>query len=113
MSDSLKLISTIDDLHYYLIQALMIEHATLPPYLTALYSLNPGANLDAYQILRTVAVEEMLHLTLAANVFNAVGGNISGVLTDPGFVPSYPTFLPTGADDFQVDRISPNFPERL
>jgi len=103
MSESLKLIETIDDLRYYLTQAMMIEHATVPPYLTALYSLKPETNLEAFHILRTVAVEEMLHLTLAANVFNAVGGNISGVLTNPGFVPTYPTFLPTGATDFQVN----------
>jgi hypothetical protein len=47
-------------------------------------------------------VEEMLHLTLVANVFNAVGGNIKGVLTDKDFIPTYPTYLPTGANDFQV-----------
>ncbi len=102
MTDSLKLITTVEDLHYYLIQGMMIEHATLPPYLTALYSLKPGSNLEAFHIIRAVAVEEMLHLTLAANVFNAVGGDIQGVLTDPGFIPQYPTTLPTGETDFEV-----------
>ncbi len=67
------LIKTVDNLHYYLKQAMMIEHATLPPYITALYSMKPGTNIEAFHILRAVAVEEMLHLTLAANVFNAVG----------------------------------------
>jgi hypothetical protein len=43
----------------------------------------------------------MLHLTLAANVLNAVGG--SPDLTRPGFVPSYPAHLPDGEDDFSVD----------
>ncbi|MFM6200645.1 MAG: ferritin-like domain-containing protein, partial [Dolichospermum sp.] len=103
MIDTLELITTVEDLHYYLIQGLMIEHATLPPYLTALYSLKPGSNLEAFQFIRTVAVEEMLHLTLVANVFNAVGGNIKGVLTDPDFVPTYPTYLPTREDDFEVN----------
>lgn len=103
MIDTLELITTVEDLHYYLIQGLMIEHATLPPYLTALYSLKPGSNLEAFHFIRTVAVEEMLHLTLVANVFNAVGGNITGVLTDPDFVPTYPTYLPTGEDDFEVN----------
>ncbi len=103
MIDSLELITTVEDLHYYLIQGLMIEHATLPPYLTALYSLKPGSNLEAFHFIRTVAVEEMLHLTLVANVFNAVGGNIQGVLTNPDFVPTYPTHLPTGAEDFEVN----------
>jgi hypothetical protein len=48
-----------------------------------------------------VAVEEMLHLTLTANVLNAIGGTPD--LTRPGFVPSYPAQLPDGEDDFSVD----------
>jgi hypothetical protein len=103
MIDSLESIITVEDLHYYLIQGMMIEHATFPPYLTALYSLKPGSNLEAFHFIRTIAVEEMLHLTLIANVFNAVGGNIQGVLTNPDFVPTYPTHLLTKADDFKVD----------
>ena len=95
MTDTYEYIRTVEDLHFYLTQAMVIEHATLPPYLTALYSLKPGSNLEAFHIIRDVAVEEMLHLTLAANVFNAVGGDITGVLTNPDFVPSYPTVLPT------------------
>ena len=59
-------------------------------------------------MIRVVAVEEMLHLTLAANVLNAAGGTPD--LTGPGFVPSYPAYLPDGEDDFQVDlqRFSPD-----
>lgn len=102
MTDRLKLIETVEDLHYYLIQGMKIEHATFPPYLTALYSLKPGSNLEAFHIIRAIAVEEMLHLTLAANVFNAVGGDMKGVLTADDFVPTYPTPLPTGAVDFEV-----------
>ena len=96
------LIKTVDHLHFYLKQAMMIEHATLPPYITALYSMKPNTNLEAFHILRAVAVEEMLHLTLAANVFNAVGGEIKSVFTNPDFIPQYPTFLPTGETDFKV-----------
>jgi len=102
MTDRLRSIQTVEDLRYYLIQAMMIEHATIPPYMTALYSLKPGSNLEAFHVIRAIAVEEMLHLTLVANVFNAVGGNIKGVLTDKDFIPTYPTYLPTGAKDFQV-----------
>ena len=65
--------------------ALRLEHATIPPYLTALYSLRAGSNSPAWHILRVVAVEEMLHLTLVANVMNAVGCKPN--LTDPEFVP--------------------------
>lgn len=95
-------IRTVDQLHAYLRGAMQLEHATIPPYLTALYSIHPGTNPDAVHILRVTAVEEMLHLTLAANVLNAVGGNPD--LTFPGFVPKYPAYLPDGETDFLVSR---------
>jgi hypothetical protein len=98
---SLHRITTVELLHDYLHEALQLEHATIPPYLIALYSLVPGTNSDAFHIVRLVAVEEMLHLTLAANVLNAVGGTPD--LTAPDFVPTYPAYLPDGEDDFQVD----------
>jgi hypothetical protein len=93
-------IKTIEELHEYLYKGLQLEHATLPPYLTALYSLHPGKNSDAWHVIRVVAVEEMLHLTLVANVLNAVGGTPD--LTRPSFVPDYPTRLPCGPDHFKV-----------
>ncbi|MFI1001715.1 ferritin-like protein [Streptomyces galbus] len=93
-------IRTIEELHEYLYKGLQLEHATLPPYLTALYSLHPGKNSDAWHVIRVVAVEEMLHLTLVANVLNAVGGTPD--LTRPDFVPNYPTRLPCGPDYFDV-----------
>ena len=43
----------------------------------------------------------MLHLTLAANILNAVGG--APDLTTPGFVPDYPAYLPDGETDFRAD----------
>ena len=67
---------------------MQLEHATIPPYLTALYSIHPGTNSDAYHVLRVTAVEEMLHLTLVANVLNAIGGTPD--LTQPDFVPGLP-----------------------
>jgi len=94
-------ITTIEQLHAYLYAALQLEHATIPPYLTALYSLRNESNSPAWRILRVVVVEEMLHLSLAANVMNAVGGTPD--LTAPDFVPDYPACLPDGEDDFAVD----------
>lgn len=93
-------ITTVDALRRQLHQAMRLEHATIPPYLTALYSLVDGENIAASQILRVVAVEEMLHLTLAANLLNAVGGHPD--LTAPKFVPDYPSRLPDGEKDFKV-----------
>jgi hypothetical protein len=94
-------INNRDDLISYLQTALALEHATIPPYLTAYYSIHSTTNSDAAHIIRVVAVEEMLHLTLVANVLNAIGGKPD--LTRPGFVPSYPAYLPDGENDFTVD----------
>lgn len=93
-------IETVADLHEYLYAAMQLEHATIPPYLMALYSIKPGTNSDATHVLRVVVVEEMLHLTLAANLMNAVGGTVD--LTKSDFVPLYPAHLPDGEEDFAV-----------
>ncbi|WP_208780229.1 ferritin-like domain-containing protein [Streptomyces griseorubiginosus] len=90
-----------DDLIRYLNAAMALEHGTIPTYLTAYYSIRSTTNSDAAHIIRVAAVEEMLHLTLVANVLNAVGGEPD--LTRPGFVPSYPAYLPDGESDFTVD----------
>ncbi len=95
-------IDSLKKLHDYLYAAMQLEHATIPPYLTALYTLKPGKNADAFHVLRVTVVEEMLHLTLAANLMNATGGKVD--LTKPGFTPAYPAYLPDGEDDFQVSR---------
>ncbi|MER6570907.1 ferritin-like protein [Streptomyces sp. NPDC001093] len=99
-----------DDLISYLNAALALEHATIPPYLTAYYSIRSTTNSDAAHIIRVAAVEEMLHLTLVANVLNAIGGKPD--LTHPGFVPSYPAYLPDGENDFTVD-LRPFSPEAV
>ncbi len=93
-------IKTIDDLKGYLYRAMQLEHATIPTYLTALYSLHPQTNSDAYHAIRVVVVEEMLHLTIAANLMNSIGGKVD--LTQDGFLPPFPTYLPDGEDDFEV-----------
>lgn len=97
---SLYEITDLAGLHRHLRAAMQLEHATIPPYLTALYSIKPGSNSEGFHILRTVAVEEMLHLTLTGNLLNAVGGKVD--LTEPGFVPVYPAYLPDGETDFAV-----------
>lgn len=94
-------IPTIESLQKHLYLAMQLEHATVPVYLTALYSIKPGSNVDAVQILRVIAVEEMRHLVLAANILNAIGGTPR--LTSTDFVPDYPAPLPDGEDDFRVN----------
>ncbi|MGN9788128.1 ferritin-like domain-containing protein [Nonomuraea sp. ZG12] len=85
-------IDTLDSLREHLQWAIELEHATLPPYLCALYSLDPERNPDAVEVLGGVFVEEMLHLALAANLLNAVGGRPR--LDTPGMVPPHPRPLP-------------------
>lgn len=95
-------IQSIEDLRTYLVIAMQIEHATIPPYLTALYSIRPGSNNEAVEVIRSVAVEEMLHLTLVCNVYNAIGGTMANTLTASNFIPTYPAYLPTGEREFEV-----------
>jgi len=93
-------IRTPESLHKHLQIAIELEHSTIPPYLCALYSLKDGENLEVAQILRSVVMEEMLHIVLAANVLNAVGG--APDLCHKRFVPDYPTYLPHSDKAFQV-----------
>ncbi|GJM63628.1 ferritin-like protein [Persicobacter diffluens] len=93
-------INTLEDLYDYLYAAIQLEHATIPPYLTAMYSIMPEHNLEAYNLIRVVVVEEMLHLTLSANILNAIGGTPD--LSRADFCPLYPAYLPSGETDFTV-----------
>lgn len=93
------------DLHRYLQVAMKLEHATIPLYLNAYFSLQPGTNDEVGRVIRSVVIEEMLHLTIAANVLNAVGG--CPVLDSPTFVPSFPGPLPMGIDDDLLLHLRP------
>jgi len=72
--------------------AIELEHATIPPYLTALYSLKDGKNKAIADIISGIVFEEMQHMAIAANIMNAIGG--APAIDDPKFVPSYPGGLP-------------------
>lgn len=76
--------------------AILIEHSTIPPYLTALYSIKDGTNASASQIIRSVVVEEMLHMIMVCNVMNAV--NIQPSVNRPQNYPTYPMKLPLNVD---------------
>jgi hypothetical protein len=67
-------IITLDDLRDHLQYAIGLELTTIPAYLCALYSIVPGANTAACEVIQNVVLEEMLRLALAANILNAVGG---------------------------------------
>ncbi len=76
--------------------AILIEHSTIPPYLTALYSIKDGTNALASQIIRSVAVEEMLHLIMVCNVLNAI--DIQPSVNKQENYPTYPMKLPMNVD---------------
>ncbi|MBT2382171.1 ferritin-like protein [Streptomyces sp. ISL-11] len=88
------------DLHVFLQAALTLEHLTIPPYLTAMYTLRPGTNRPAFYAVRAVVLEEMLHLTLVANLLNAVGG--TPLVAHSAFVTGYPARLPYSRDKIPV-----------
>lgn len=93
------------DLYEHLQAAIELEHATIPPYLTAMYSIKPDRNQEAEKIIRSVVVEEMLHMVIAANVLNAIGGHPE--VNKPDFIPTYPGTLPMNVGDGLVVGMAP------
>jgi hypothetical protein len=89
--------SSSQDLERHLQAAVEMEHATIPAYLTAMYSLKPGTNENIAAIIRSVVVEEMLHMTIAANILVAIGGTPE--INNPKFLADYPGRLPLGIAD--------------
>jgi hypothetical protein len=81
----------VEDVRVAVQAAIELEHATMPPYLYALYSLGTS-NPSIQRTLRGILQEEMLHMLLACNLLNAIGGRPK--IHDPAFVPTYPTPLP-------------------
>jgi Ferritin-like len=89
-------ITDLQSLQTALQNAIELEHATIPPYLTAYYTLrgtSPGG-MAARQILHSIVVEEMLHMHLACNILNAIGG--APLINTVNFIPKYPGPLPMG-----------------
>ncbi len=116
MSANKKLEETRKTLCTHLQQALMLELSTIPPYATACYSiLEQGqydrseptiVNAEPIEVIRQVMVEEMLHMVLAANVMNAIGGKPQ--LNNPDLLPTYPSELLDGAGpEVRLRRFSP------
>ncbi|AMY10841.1 putative protein related to plant photosystem II stability/assembly factor [Luteitalea pratensis] len=85
--------------------AVQLERATLPPYLYALYSLDQEKNGVIAELIRSVFMEEMLHVALAANLLNALGGDPRIASFDT--VPRYPGPLPGGVEDGVVVHLAP------
>jgi hypothetical protein len=90
-------ITDLASLQSALQKAIELEHATIPPYLTAYYTLRPNSKdgaAAARAIIHSIVIEEMLHMQLACNILNAIGG--APLINAPNFIPNYPGPLPMG-----------------
>ncbi|MET9734801.1 ferritin-like protein [Streptomyces sp. NPDC006458] len=83
--------------------AVGLELSTIPVYLTALYSIKDGHNSDAAQTIRSVVMEEMLHMVLAANVLSALGTKPS---TDPVTFKTFKDVPPVPEYPYDIKLIS-------
>jgi hypothetical protein len=68
--------------------AIELEFSTLPVYLYAFFSIPEGRNPAAAQRIRSIQMQEMVHMCLACNILNALGG------APQMRVPTYPGPLP-------------------
>jgi Ferritin-like len=111
---------TIEDVRLKLQTAIELEHSTIPPYLTANFTLinqRSDTNAKISGIIGSVLGEEMLHMTIAANLLNAVGG--TPAINTPTFIPKYPGHLPgavegslvVGLEKFSIELVQNTFME--
>lgn len=84
----LKPLKTVEDAWSMLETAIGLEFGTLPPYLYAMFSIPPGKNVAAANLIKSVLMQEMIHMCLACNIMNALGGRVKLV------PPKYPGPLP-------------------
>jgi rubrerythrin len=95
---------TPEGLYRALQLAIELEHSTIPPYLYALYSLNPARNASIYALIFSIVTEEMLHMSLACNILNAIGGK--PVIDRAKFIPQYPGPLPGSVEQGLIVGLS-------
>ncbi len=82
--------------------AIQLELSTIPPYLCAWWSVKSGVGPVA-NTLKAIAIDEMKHLGLAANMLNALGG--APVINTKAVVPEYPGPMPGGVHPGLVIRL--------
>jgi hypothetical protein len=95
--EAVRRASSAEDLHAMVQSAIELEHSTIPPYLCAYFSLKPATNQMAADIIRSVVLQEMLHMTIASNLLIALGGRPR--INEPGFIPAFPGPLPMNVGD--------------
>lgn len=85
--------------------AIELEHATIPVYLYAFFSIKEPTNREIAGLIRSVLIEEMLHMSLDCNILNAIGG--SPAIDNPKFIPKYPGHLPGGVEHGLIVGLAP------
>ncbi|KSV76020.1 hypothetical protein N185_16360 [Sinorhizobium sp. GW3] len=80
-------IDTVGDLRDALRLAMQLEFATIPPYLSAKWSIKSDPD-RVEGVLHHIVSQEMNHLALAGNVLTAIGGKPR--IARKGFLPKYP-----------------------
>ena len=85
---------TLQNLRCLLQTAIRLEFSTLPPYLTALYSIIDGCNVEVQRLIHSICMQEMLHMAQASNLLIALGGQ--PIINTHRFAPTYPGHLPGG-----------------
>ncbi|HYB24642.1 MAG TPA: ferritin-like protein, partial [Solirubrobacteraceae bacterium] len=98
-------LDTPDGLKTALQAAIELEHATIPPYLYAVFSLEEGSNAEIAKLVDSVVKEEMAHMALACNVLNAIGGEPE--IDTPQFIPTYPGALPGTVEEQLIVHLRP------
>ena len=79
---------SVQDLRHCLQKALELEFYTIPLYLTSLYSIKDGHNRKVYSLIRSVVMQEMLHMLQVANLLISIGGKPT--IDSVSAAPSYP-----------------------
>lgn len=103
--DRVRAAEAPEELHDLVNDAIRLEHATIPAYLSAYFSLMPGTNQAIADIIRGIVIEEMLHMSIAANLLIAIGG--APKIDDPAFIPTYPGTLPMNVGHGVVVGLEP------
>jgi hypothetical protein len=72
--------------------AIELESSTIPPYLTAYWSVKNISSSPAPNILLSIVLQEMLHMGIVCNLSNSLGQ--TPIIASPAVVPKYPGRLP-------------------
>ena len=72
--------------------AVQLEFATIPPYLTAYWSVKTTTTSIVQNMIYSVALQEMLHMGLVCNILTSLGATPQIAATSA--IPEYPGHLP-------------------